>query len=423
MENESLIVGNSNWAVKANSLLGYAVGEASGKYVPREFTFTRNSTATYTDENGIIQTAAANIARVQNNALLLEPQRTNLALRSEEFDNASWTKSASSITANSTISPSGLTDADSLIENTANSSHQVFQTITSVNGANAYTATIYIKQNTNRNAAIRVQDGAFTYGQAVVTYNLNTGALISQNVSGNGAILSTSATLVSGYYRIQLTFTINLSTSFRYDVLIVNGTSNSYTGDGTSGIVIYGAQIEAGAYPTTYIPTTSATATRVADFATTNNISTLFGSTEGSFFVDMTYDNGGASGSIPVFLRSSISSSYLYATYLQSQSGVIQLQVNNSGSASAAITSSAIFTQGQRVKIAVGYKQNDFVLYVNGSLIGTDTSGDISSSLAFIDLGTYSLVASTFQYNGTISESVLFPTRLTNAELQALTTL
>jgi hypothetical protein len=92
MENESLIVGNSNWAVKANSLLGYAVGEASGKYVPREFTFTRNSTATYTDENGIIQTAAANIARVQNNALLLEPQRTNLALYSEQFDNAAWTK-------------------------------------------------------------------------------------------------------------------------------------------------------------------------------------------------------------------------------------------------------------------------------------------------------------------------------------------
>ena len=54
MENESLIVGNSNWAVKANNLLGYAVGETSGYYVPRELNFTRNSTATYTDENGII---------------------------------------------------------------------------------------------------------------------------------------------------------------------------------------------------------------------------------------------------------------------------------------------------------------------------------------------------------------------------------
>jgi hypothetical protein len=89
MANESLIVGNSNWAVKANNLLGYAVGETSGYYVPRELNFTRNSTATYTDENGIIQTAAANIARVQDNALLLEPQRTNSFTFSENITNFS----------------------------------------------------------------------------------------------------------------------------------------------------------------------------------------------------------------------------------------------------------------------------------------------------------------------------------------------
>ncbi len=419
MENESLIVGNSNWAVKANSLLGYAVGEASGKYVPREFTFTRNSTATYTDENGIIQTAAANIARVQNNALLLEPQRTNLFPNSQTT--ANWGFTNMSRTANYGISPDGTQNADLLFPTTSGSvAFSSDNTTSSLVIGQPFVVSFFIKLNASfiSNVGTNILDirlaGAAVWSRPTVRINLETGEVTAVN---NASYIS-STNFGNGWFRITFGATPT-ATSAAVGLQFPTGV----TMDGGS-FYIWGLQGEANAtYATSYIPTTSSSATRVADFATTNNISTLFGSTEGSFFVDMTYDNGGASGSIPVFLRSSISSSYLYATYLQSQSGVIQLQVNNSGSASAAITSSAIFTQGQRVKIAVGYKQNDFVLYVNGSLIGTDISGDISSSLAFIDLGTYSLSASTFQYNGTISESVLFPTRLTNAELQALTTL
>ena len=175
-----------------------------------------------------------------------------------------------------------------------------------------------------------------------------------------------------------------------------------------------------GSYATSYIKTTSASATRVADFATTNNISSLFGSTEGSFFIEMTADFTNTNGSIPLFLRSSINSTFNRATYLQFGSGTIALNVYLAGALEASIFSGT-YTEGQKLKIAFAYKQNDFVLYINGSLIGTDTSGNISASLAFIDLGTYSLAASTFQYNGAISEAVLFPTRLTNTELAQLT--
>jgi hypothetical protein len=204
-----------------------------------DLTWTRGSDGFRTNASGLIQ-------RVP----------WNLASYSEEFSNSAWTKSATTLTANTTVAPNGTTTADTLIENTANSSHQIFQSITNVNGATPYTAMIYVKENASRNVAIRIQDGAFTYGQVVVTYNLNTGALISQVATGNAVIVSTSATLTNGYYLIAVSFTINLSTSFRYDVLMVNGTSNSYTGDGTSSIVIWGAQLVEGTTAQTYLPTT-----------------------------------------------------------------------------------------------------------------------------------------------------------------------
>ena len=216
----------------------YGLNVYGTNFVPEPIPFTRATTATRTNAAGLIELAPYNLAQW-----------------SEQFDNVVWTKSATTLTANTTTAPDGTLTADTLIENTANSSHQVFQSVTSVNGATAYTATIYVKQNTNRNVALRVQDGAFTYGQAIVTYNLNTGALISQSVVGNGVIVSTSATLVNGYYRIQLTFTLNLSTSFRTDILIVNGSSNSYLGDGTSNIIIWGAQLVEGTSALPYLKT------------------------------------------------------------------------------------------------------------------------------------------------------------------------
>jgi len=221
------------------SSFGRGVLYSGAPGVNGDLTWTRGGDAFRTNASGLIQ-------RVP----------WNLLQQSETFENAVWTKSATTLTANTTVAPNGTTTADTLIENTANSTHQIFQSITNVNGATPYTVMIYVKQNASRNVAIRIQDGAFTYGQVIVTYNLNTGALISQNATGNGVVVSTSATLTNGYYLIAVSFSINLSTSFRYDVLMVNGTSNSYTGDGTSSIVIWGAQLVEGTTAQTYLPTT-----------------------------------------------------------------------------------------------------------------------------------------------------------------------
>jgi hypothetical protein len=180
-------------------------------------------------------------------------------------------------------------------------------------------------------------------------------------------------------------------------------------------------QLEAGSYATSYIPTTTASVTRVAESSSSASVPSLFGTTEGSFFIECTFDGRNPSGAIPLFLRSSVSTSFNQATYLQFGTSDIVLNVYSGTTLQAAISGGS-FTNGQTLKIAFGYKANDFVLYVNGVQIGTDTSGAISTSLSFIDLGSYLLLQSTFQYDGKISQALLFMTRLTNAQLTELTT-
>jgi hypothetical protein len=231
--------------------------DASFLYIPSGYSSGTAFSELSTNDYGDLTWSRASDGFRTNSEGLVQRVPWNLVQYSEDFSNAAWTKSATTLTANTTVAPNNTTTADTLIENTANSTHQIFQSITNVNGVTPYTAMIYVKENASRNVAIRIQDGAFTYGQVIVTYNLNTGALISQVTTGNGVIVSTSATLTNGYYLITVSFSLNLSTSFRYDVLMVNGTSNSYMGDGISSIVIWGAQLVEGTSAQSYLTTTT----------------------------------------------------------------------------------------------------------------------------------------------------------------------
>jgi len=202
-----------------------------------------------TNGNGDFSVTRATTATRVNAAGLVELVPYNLLQQSEVFSNAIWTKSGSTISANTTTAPNGTLTADTLIENTANTTHQIFQSITSgIIGANQYTATLYVKQysTSNRNIALRIQDNAFTFGGVIAVFNPATGALVTSSTTLSGVIVSTSSTLVNGFYRIAVTFTIASSTAFRYDVVLYNGTSNSYLGDGVSGVNIWGTQLNEG---------------------------------------------------------------------------------------------------------------------------------------------------------------------------------
>jgi hypothetical protein len=202
-------------------------------------------------------------------ALLLEPQRTNLCLYSEQFDDAWWTKanggvaSAPVVTANAEISPDGTQNADRVVftlnGGTASGDLSQLQSTSFVSLSLTRTQSVYIKTTDNTTK--------------VFTFVTPTGAVQAITVTGT-------------YQRFTFTATGIAANSIR---LRLRGSSS---GEGTAtsaSIAIWGMQYEEGAYPTTYIPTTTASATRIADSFSRNNIYTngLITSSGGTWFVEL----------------------------------------------------------------------------------------------------------------------------------------
>ena len=346
-------------------------------------------------------------------SLLLEKQSTNLALYSEQFDDASWTKARATITANATTSPDGTTNADKFIENTANDSHAVLSAISNTSGQQ-YTVAIYAKAG-ERNWFLIYVGGGPAQGKF---FNLSNGTLGS--VLGNAPNDSSIIDAGNGWYRCSITYTAtDASSDVTFQLATSDGT-NVYTGNGTSGLFVWGIQVEQSSYPTSYIPTTSSSATRVADACFKNGITSLIGQSEGTLFAEFIF-NSATFPTMVIFLTTN--SSFANAVYIQTfssdglsfqvWSGVVnQVSINTTG-----------LTNGQKVKVAVGYKANDFVIYINGVQKGTDTSGSLPASLNNLEIGTYLEGGSPYTYAQSINQAAVFKTRLTNAELASLTTI
>lgn len=335
-------------------------------------------------------------------SLLLEKQSTNELSYSEQFDNAGWTKADVTVTANAITSPDGTQNADKIVENTANSAHGIYQSATITSGA-SWTWSGFFKAGGRTRFRLYAQSALTPY----VEFNLSNGTIISTIGSVTGSIES----MGNDWYRCIAT-TTTTGTNGYFNIAIADASGNvSYTGDGTSGIFIWGAQVEASSYATSYIPTTSSSATRVADECRKSSISSLIGQTEGVLFADVNLTTRQS------FTYISISNGGSSANYIgiYFRAAAIEMEVVNGGVLQGNVQYSN--TSTGRFKIAIGYKQNDFVLYVNGTQIGTDTSGTIPTCDR-LDL---------FAFNDNqplqVNETILFPTRLTNAELASLTTL
>jgi hypothetical protein len=178
--------------------------------------------------------------------------RTNIALFSEQLDNAYWTKTRGTVTANAAVAPDGLTTADKFVENTATGIHEVSRSLSFTN-ATSYTFSVYVKAAEITTLRLVLTGSAFT--AVVISCNLSTGAMTT--LSGAPDAVGSEA-LPGGWWRFwfrELSTATNTATvAYRLD----KAGSGSYAGDGTSGVLLWGAQVEVGLEPSTYKRTTDA---------------------------------------------------------------------------------------------------------------------------------------------------------------------
>lgn len=374
--------------------------------------FSRASTGAYFTSSGVLTTAAINGPRFNHvyngstwvsKGLLIEEQRTNVCTYSEDFTNGVWTKTRSSISSNATTAPDGASTADKLIEGASSTTHLV--TFTTVTGG---VFSVFAKASERSWIALQQSlPGNYCY------FNLSSGSVGSAS-GATGSITSVG----NGWYRCSIAVT---SASSMWDIFVATGDNvASYTGDGTSGVFLWGAQIEAGSFPTSYIPTTTAAVTRSADVCqiTGTDFSGFWNASEGSLVVQYDRLNVPTANGI-LFAATKVSSPLQNLIYNFASGGNENLSVYNANIEQATFAIGSIPSVGTSAKIGFCYKVNDFAGTLNGSAVVTDTSGSVT---AVEQIGIGYIHGTTANFNGHISRLRYYPTRLTNAKLQELST-
>jgi hypothetical protein len=368
--------------------------------------FTRGSTGTFVGSNGLIQSAAVNAARFDHTSagvcrgLLIEESRTNLSSRSEEFNDVSWTKFGATISPNATTSPDGAMTADSIVENTSTSVHGTFRSIPTISGT-IYTYSIFVKAN-GRNFALIYSDASGSSGRYVSIPADGTGVVLG-NYNANNAIVSMQY-LSDGWYRVSQVVTASTASTSIEIYPFINGTATSYLGDGTSGIHVWGAQLEAGSFATSYIPTTTAPLARSADVCsiTGGDFNSFYNQPEGTVIVHGDSASGNGSrwcGTSPA-----------RAFELFGKTGLTYFE--SSGSTTNSIGAITLPT-----KFGLACKLNDFQGVRNGTLGGADTNATMPSPTTF-NFGNLNAVD---YLNGCIVSLRYYKKRLPNAKLAQLT--
>jgi hypothetical protein len=378
-------------------------------------TFTRASTATYFNSVGTLTSAATDAPRFDYNpstlaaqGLLIEEARTNLVTYSAQFDNAAWGATQITVTANAITAPDGTVSGDLAVPSTSALSHY-FRQVTTVT-ATAYAFSVFAK--------------AGGYGFLVVVssgynvcFNLTTGAVGASSGSGGTPSIQSVG---NGWYRCNLVITESAGNSSVYYVPRPDNVSAFWTGagDGTSGVYFWGAQLEAGAFATSYIPTTTTALTRAADVASVNTLSPWYNATEGTLYAETQLTNTVANGRAGFDLNDGSTNNRNIFRAI-AVGGADQNIVRSGGVVVASLASVSTPTTAVR-KSASAYAVNNFAFTVNGGTPATSTSGAVPVGITNLLLG--SGVGPSEYLNGYLRRITYYPRRLSNAELQALTT-
>jgi hypothetical protein len=339
-------------------------------------------------------------------SLLVEPAATNLAVRSEEFDLGSWTKTQINVTANAITAPDGATTADLLIPNTVEAQHRVDQTLSLSSGT--VTFSCFFKANGYNFVGVR-------NSTSVAAINLTNGQV---SFSGANVVSASSEPLLNGWYRLRATL-ILADGVFRIQVgetLSQVTTFSFWIGNGTSGVYAWGAQAETGSVATSYIPTVAATATRNADVISKTGVSGFIGQTEGTLFAEFTPTSNESAEVVQMYANTSVDNVVSIACGNGNIYGVVY---TDSSYRFDPIISRTI--PNNTFKVAICYKNNDFAFFINGQKVAQSSNSYVPTAPL---TGIYLAEPLFFGKNTINYKSVLtFPVRLTDTQAIELTAL
>jgi hypothetical protein len=383
-------------------------------------TFTRASTATFVSSGGRIKTAAVNEPRFDHNpttgeslGLLIEEPKTNILLQSNQFD-TTWVTANVSRTAAAGTAPDGTNTAWELKDtlDASATAHNLSQSVAFTLGT-TYTFTVWMKAGTLSEGGISLPTAGF--GSILINrINLSTGATITTSTNSTTSVTP----FCDGWYRVAITATATATGSGGIQIRPMNG-GISYTGTGTGTVLVWGAQLEAGAYVSSYIPTAASTVTRSVDIASisSTNFSSWFNNGSGVLYSDhtafgfptgnpniMQLTDGTNNNRISLFIPSGVNHRISIVT-----EGVNQFLQN-------AIAAANVLN---RAKVCLAFEKDNSVSAGNGSVNNTIDTDCIIPQLNRLVFGTATTGSADIALR--INRVVFWPQRLPRTALEQIT--
>ena len=402
-------------------------------------TFTRASSATFVDSDGLVKLVSSNTPRFQHNpitgiceGLLLEGTKTNFARYSEELIlDRGWTSGGLISTLSNVTGPNGgavyelRESPTTTIQTFANTGGTTGTAATSVTSGTIYTSSIFLKKIEGSVNWVQITHGQTGFGQSqYLNVNLSTGT--RGNFAGGAGTITPYP---NGWYRVSWTTTATVTTSTTLNVIVVgiqntNGTVRipSYLGNSANKFLATMAQFEAGTRNvSSYIPTTSTSVIRSADVCsiTGSDFTSMYNSAAGSIYTEAIFTEPNTSTSAQLLFDINDGSATDRLRYFRGNTGVAGFinTVNNVNVVN--INGSAALSPGKH-KFSAAFSLNNFAFSVNGALIGTDTATSMPTSPTTLTIGDSSAGAVRIPLNGTILSLRYYRRRNSIPKIQAL---
>jgi len=408
---QTLKFGNKTWATKEGSTLAY--NDENGNYKPLPFAFTRSTSATRVNKEGLIEVVTNDRPRIDytdtsDGVLLLENAATNLITYSEDFSQSNITGGSIS---NNITSPDGTLNANTFQEDTNNTQHKIRKDISVSTGT--YTMSCFVK-GTDRYVSFYPQ----TAGNAYTIFDIEN-QLITKT-GGSDYVDSSIEDYGNGWYRCILTYNVNSGTSKLHIYLSNNSNSEAPTYLGNNSTInFYGFQLEQNSVASSYIPTQGSAVTRVAETASGAGNSEVFNDSEGVLFVNIaalandgttrliSLSNGSDDNRLNFYYRSTANQILVKSEINNGTPTDIVVDVNNA----------TLFS-----KFSIKYNSSELKVFNNGFEVGS-VSGNFSYPLNSLNVLNFdnTIASGSNNFYGKTKELGYYDTALTDLELETLT--